>query len=336
VAKDGDVLFAHNATVGPTALLETELDYVVLSTTATYFRCNPEKIRNTFLLYALQSQHFISQYQAIMAQSTRNQVPITAQRKLFLVIPPITEQEAIAEALSDADALIEALDGLIAKKRQVKQGAMQELLTQKKRLPSFSGKWEAKSLGELAIFYKGKGLPKSALEPSGAEPCIHYGELFTKYREIIREIISHTDISENSFRSVANDVLMPTSDVTPNGLAKASCVLVSGIILGGDVLVIRTNPNDVFGPFLSYVIRFEETQILQLVKGTTVFHLDAEDMKKFRFLLPSISEQRKIIAVLDDMDAEITALEAKLSKAREVKAGMMSVLLTGKIRLNHD
>ncbi|MGC2600108.1 MAG: restriction endonuclease subunit S, partial [Rhodomicrobium sp.] len=82
VARNGDVLFAHNATVGPTALLSTELDSVILSTTATYFRCNQDKLINLFLLYALQSTHFVGQYQAVMAQSTRNQVPITAQRKL--------------------------------------------------------------------------------------------------------------------------------------------------------------------------------------------------------------------------------------------------------------
>ncbi len=273
---------------------------------------------------------------SIMVGSTQVHIRNTTFKRAQIPLPSFAEQEAIAAALSDADALIEALEQLLAKKRQVKQGAMQELLSGKRRLPGFSGEWETKNLGDLAMFYKGKGLPKSALEPSGAEPCIHYGELFTKYREIIREIISRTDISENVFRSIANDVLMPTSDVTPNGLAKASCILASDIILGGDVLVIRANPNNVFGPFLSYTIRFEETQILQLVKGTTVFHLHAEDMRKFRFLLPPIAEQREIITVLDEMDAEIAALEEKLSKARLVKQGMMQELLTGKIRLNHD
>jgi type I restriction enzyme S subunit len=132
VAKNGDVLFAHNATVGPTALLSTELDYVILSTTATYFRCNPEKLINSLLFYVLQSAYFVAQYRAVMAQSTRNQVPITAQRKLSVVLPPkMAEQEAIAEALSDADALVESLEVLIAKKRELKQGAMQELLRPK-------------------------------------------------------------------------------------------------------------------------------------------------------------------------------------------------------------
>jgi type I restriction enzyme S subunit len=138
VAKNGDVLFAHNATVGPTSLLSMDRDYVILSTTATYFRCNPEKLVNSLFLYVLQSPLFVHQYQEVMAQSTRNQVPITAQRKLSVVLPRArVEQEAIAEALSDADAHIESLEQLIAKKRHLKQGAMQELLTGKRRLSAF-------------------------------------------------------------------------------------------------------------------------------------------------------------------------------------------------------
>ena len=92
-------------------------------------------------------------------------------------------------------------------------------------------KWEVKKLGDVATFYKGKGLPKSALNSFGAEPFIHYGELFTRYHETIAEIISRTDTSGVAFRSVANDVLMPTLDVTPRGLAKASCIRTDGVIL---------------------------------------------------------------------------------------------------------
>ena len=91
------------------------------------------------------------------------------------------EQDIIAEALSDADALIESLEQLLVKKRQLKQATMQELLTGKKRLPGFCGEWRVTQLGNVATFHKGKGLPKSELVPDGAEPCIHYGELFTRY-----------------------------------------------------------------------------------------------------------------------------------------------------------
>jgi type I restriction enzyme S subunit len=100
--------------------------------------------------------------------------------KYRIPLPPTqAEQKAIAEALSDADALIETIEQLLAKKHRLKQGVMQELLTGKKRLPGFGSEWKVKRLGEVATFHKGKGLPKSALEPFGAVPCIHYGELVT-------------------------------------------------------------------------------------------------------------------------------------------------------------
>jgi type I restriction enzyme S subunit len=254
--------------------------------------------------------------------------------KIQIPIPPtLTEQTNIAIALSDVDALIENTEKLIAKKADIKQGTMQELLTGKRRLPGFSGEWEAKRLGDVATFFKGKGLPKSALSESGAEPCIHYGELFTRYPETIGYIFSRTDIAEGVFRSVANDVLMPTSDVTPRGLAKASCIRVDGVILGGDILVIRSDKNYVHGSFLSLVIRYEETQVLQLVTGSTVYHLYGSDMKNFIFSMPPLPEQTAIAEVLSNMDAEITTLERDLNKYRDIKQGMMQELLTGRTRL---
>lgn len=249
-------------------------------------------------------------------------------------LPPTkVEQEAIAEALSDADALIASLEQLIAKKRCIKQGAMQELLTGKRRLPGFSGDWVEKTLGDVSTFFKGRGLPKSSLTPSGADRCIHYGELFTQYGHTIEEVISRTDATADSFLSSANDVLMPTSDVTPSGLAKASCILEDGIVLGGDILVIRTEMGLVNGTFLSCLIRLEEQQVLQLVTGSTVYHLYASDMKNFMLRLPSYDEQTAIATILSDIDAETAALETKLAKARQVKQGMMQELLTGRIRL---
>ena len=193
--------------------------------------------------------------------------------------------------------------------------------------------WEVKRLGDVATFYKGKGLPKSALSESGAEPCIHYGELFTRYLETIREIYSRTRTSEGVFRSVANDVLMPTSDVTPRGLAKASCVRVDGVILGGDILVIRSETHRVHGPFLSLVIRYEETQVLQLVTGSTVYHLYRSDMKNFTFSMPPLPEQRAIATALSDVDGLLGGLDRLIAKKRDLKQAAMQQLLTGQTRL---
>ena len=194
--------------------------------------------------------------------------------------------------------------------------------------------WNVKRLGDVATFHKGKGLPKSALTLYGSEPCVHYGELFTQYGETISETISRTVRTPGQFRSVANDVLMPTSDVTPRGLAKASCVIADDVVLGGDVLVIRTDAALISGTFLSYVIRREESQVLRLVNGTTVFHLYGTDMKKFTFKIPpTFAEQQAIIDVLSDMDAEVAAIEALRDKKHDLKQAAMQQLLTGQTRL---
>lgn len=127
VARDGDILFAHNATVGPVAKLRIEDEFVILSTTATYFRCDKNKLVNDFLLSALTSPSFVAQYTRVMSQSTRNQVPITAQRKFSISIPRLLEQQHIADCLSSLDAAIVAAFGQLTALKTHKQGLMQQL-----------------------------------------------------------------------------------------------------------------------------------------------------------------------------------------------------------------
>jgi type I restriction enzyme S subunit len=127
VAKDGDILFAHNATVGPVAKLNTDFPFVILSTTATYFRCDNKNLINDFFKFALTSPSFIRQYTRVMSQSTRNQVPITAQRKFILQMPKPREQQKIADCLSSLDDLITAQTGKIEQMKLHKKGLMQGL-----------------------------------------------------------------------------------------------------------------------------------------------------------------------------------------------------------------
>lgn len=244
----------------------------------------------------------------------------------------LLEQSSIGNVLYNLNVLIQKTEKLIAKKRAIKQGAMQELLTGKRRLPGFSGEWEEKKLGDMAEFYKGRGLTKSDISDDGQNKSIHYGELFTKYTEEITNILSYTDISGDYFYSKVNDTLMPTSDVTPNGLATASCIKEDGVLLGGDILVIRPNSN-LDGIYLSYCVANNRDQIMQLVTGITVFHLYASYMKKFTFKLPKLEEQHAIVKVFSEMQTEIEKLEQKLGKYNQIKQGAMQVLLTGKIRL---
>jgi type I restriction enzyme, S subunit len=196
------------------------------------------------------------------------------------------------------------------------------------RFPEFrdTGEWGKKNLGELAIFLKGKGLPKSAITRNGKNLCVHYGELFTEYSEVIANINSRTDLYDGCFFSVENDVLMPTSDVTPNGLAKACCIKFDGVILGGDILVIRTDKTVINGEFISRQIRHLEQKVLQLVSGSTVFHLYASSIEKLVLLIPSFKEQQKIADCLSSIDELVTTQTQKLDALKAHKKGLMQQL----------
>jgi type I restriction enzyme, S subunit len=323
--KNGDLLVCEGGESGRAAIWNSQIDECYYQ--KALHRLRPIRDYNIYLMLCfLQywvSNNFLADF---VTQTSIAHLPKEKFEQVPLTVPTKEEQEAIAHALSDIDALIESLDRLLTKKRQIKQGAMQELLRSKNG-------WVEKSLGEVAYFFKGKGLPKSEIIPFATYPCIHYGELFTKYPETILNVQSRTNVNAGVFYSVANDVLMPTSDVTPNGLATASCILEDGVILGGDILVIRINPKELNGSFLSYLIRHSKKQIMQLISGTTVYHLYGSDMQKFYFSMPTIEEQIEIATILSDMDAEIDSIEAKLTKTRQIKQGMMHELLTGRIRL---
>ena len=198
-----------------------------------------------------------------------------------------------------------------------------------------SEEWKEYELGDLFDFLKGKKLPKSVIFDDAPYKCLHYGELFTHYLEKITEIKSRTYQNKSeSVLSKSNDVLMPTSDVTPNGLAKASCINQDGVILGGDVLIIRAKERKkVNGVFLSYLIRLNKEEVMKRISGTTVYHLYGSDLKTFPVKLPNFDEQQAIAAALSDVDGLIDSLEKLIAKKRDMKTATMQQLLTGKKRL---
>lgn len=193
--------------------------------------------------------------------------------------------------------------------------------------------WEVKRLGGIASFHLGSGLSKGDLSSDGKRRCIHYGELVTTYGERITEILHGTNREDGSFQSVSNDVLMPTSGETPDVLATASCIMVDNAIIGGGILVIRASRNRLNGEFLAYVIKAHRNQILQLVSGTTVFHIYGRDMASFRFAAPNVQEQTAIVDALSDVDTSIRALDSLIDKRRFIKQAVMQQILTGKTRL---
>lgn len=253
-----------------------------------------------------------------------------------IAIPPTkAEQEAIAEALSDTDALIESLEQLLAKKRQLTQGVMQELLTGKKRLPGFNGEWEVKRLGDLGSFLKGRGVTKDEAR-SGDLACIRYGEIYTRHNDYIKAFHSwiSPDVAAKATRLKQGDVLFAGSGETKDEIGK--CVAFMDDIeayAGGDIVILRVEKGDSL--FLGYYLNTEPINRQKASKGQgdAVVHISSNALADIRITIPSVSEQTAIAAILSDMDAEIYVLEAKLAKARQLKQGMMQELLTGRIRL---
>jgi type I restriction enzyme S subunit len=294
------------------------------------------KTNKAFLNIYFNSSFFSNWMKSTATGSTVRHTSVPTINSSKIVLPTLKEQKAIASALSDVDELIAKLEKLIEKKKAIKQGAMQALLTPPhkggKRLEGFSGEWVEKKLGDVADFFKGKGLPKSEINESGEFKCIHYGELFTKYNQIISSVKSRTNKTNDAFYSRINDVLMPTSDVTPNGLATSSSIYEDDVVLGGDILVIRPKP-EILGSYLSYQVAINKHQIMTLISGTTVYHLYGSDMAKFKFYVPEIEEQKAIVNILIDLEAEILKLETERLKITSIKNGMMQELLTGKTRL---
>ena len=292
-------------------------------------------VDSNFLLYWLMANG--EKLRGLTTESTHGtkRLPTEMLLRELVACPPPLEQEAIADALTDADALIESLEQLLTKKRQIKKGAMQELLTGKKRLPGFSGKWEIKRLGQLGGFLKGRGVTRNE-SATGNLACVRYGELYTRHKTHIETFYSwiSPDVATNATRLEQGDILFAGSGETKGEIGKCTA-FVQGMeaYAGGDIVILRNRKADPL--FLGYYLNTEPVNRQKASKGQgdAVVHINAAALADIQCAFPCVAEQTAIATILSDMDAEITALEAKLSKAHLIKQGMMQELLTGKIRL---
>lgn len=251
-------------------------------------------------------------------------------REFRVAVPPLPEQRAIATALSDVDALINSLDRLIAKKRDIKQATMQQLLTGKTRLPGFSGGWDARRLGEI-----GECIIGLTYRPENVVP---YGLLVLRSSNIQNEKLCFED---NVFVNIAvpNKLVVQDGDIlicVRNGSRAliGKCVRLDhrtvGSTFGAFMSVYRTP----YSRFISQVFKTHsiQRQIYENI-GATINQITNSNLKSFDILLPSIDEQEAICNILDDMDREISALEKRREKTILLKQGMMQELLTGRTRL---
>jgi len=249
---------------------------------------------------------------------------------IAIPLPPLSEQRAIAAALSDVDALLAKLDQLIAKKRDLKQAAMQQLLTGQTRLPGFSREWEVKRLGDVIEKIIGGGTPSRA-NPRywGNEiPWVTVKDFATFNPYETQEAITKEGLQKSASNLIPKGTLITS---TRMALGKAVIYEVD-VSINQDLKALfpKTNINT---KYLFYWFTFHAKFIEDLGSGSTVKGICLGDLKAIPFLLSSFEEQTAIAEVLSDMDAEIGALEARRKKTHLLKQGMMQELLTGRIRL---
>lgn len=190
------------------------------------------------------------------------------------------------------------------------------------RFPEFQGEWEEERLADIEDLYKGTGISKDQLSDDG-EPCILYGELYTKYKsETIREVISKTNINNTKLvRSKANDVIIPCSGETAEDIAIARCVLNGNILLGGDLNIIRLHGYD--GAFMSYQLNGRRKyDIAKVAQGVSVVHLYGEHLKEVKTFNPCLEEQKKIAGLLALLDERIATQNKIIDKLQSLIKGI--------------
>ena len=336
--KQDDILITGVGTLGKV--------YVVKSGDVFYFKDGniiwlqtKNKVDSYFVRQLYFTPALIAQVFGSSAGTTVGTYTISNAKATLIPLPPPPEQRAIATALSDTDSLIAALEKLITKKRATKQGAMQELLTGKRRLPGFSGEWinfnlAANSTLKARIGWQGLTTAEYLTEGyayliTGTD--FAYGKIVWSGCHFVEKVRYDQDINIQ----VSNGDVLITKDGT---IGKVAIVngLTQKATLNSGVFVVRPKNNAYSSVYIYYVLssKIFTDFLAKLAAGSTINHLYQKDFINFEFFIPPTErEQTEIASILSDMDAELDTLEAKLEKLKNIKKGMMSELLTGRIRL---
>jgi type I restriction enzyme S subunit len=334
--KKGDVLFNTRNTldlVGKVAIWRDELPLAYYNSNLMRLEFDPQQVCSTeYANAALNTVGAITVLRGLATGTTSVAAIYTRDlMNMPFITPPLPEQRAIATALSDVDALLAALDRLLAKQRDLKQAAMQQLLTGQTRLPGFTGKWETKRLGEVAEMGSG-GTPPSSVSVyyDGDIPWVSISDM-TRGGKIIMS--TDRNLSRSGFMNSAAQ-MFPVGTVLYAMYASLGECSIAGIPLCTSQAILGIRPKDrLDGEFLYYYLTSLKASVKSLGQQGTQSNLNKGMVQDFRLSLPPLPEQTAIATVLSDMDLELAALEQRRDKTRALKQGMMQELLTGRTRL---
>lgn len=333
-ARKNDVFFTRTSEtpeeVGMSSVLLDDIDDCVFSGFVLRGRPKNDMFVPEYCKYCFTTEAIRSAIIMGCTYTTRALTNGTQLSVIEIVVPPKPEQEAIAKYLTEIDDLISSLEKLITKKKAIKQGAMQELLTGKRRLPGFAGEWEKTVLGTVSSFYTG-GTPSKKREDwwNGDIPWISSSDLTEDAITSVNidRYISKDAVEHSATRICPKDAVLVVSRVGVGKVAVAPCELCTSQDFT-TIVPHRHNPH-----FLAYMLIPVMKELAMQAQGTSIKGVTVEDIQKIIMPTPTIDEQNQIVDILANMDSEIEALEQKLEKYSQVKQGMMQQLLTGKIRL---
>ena len=312
--RKNDLVIALRGKIGAVAVIVEELAGANLTRGVAILSAN-EDFHSGYLSQYLSSKSGKDSIEKNLNGSALQEIPIAALRKIPVIVPPLREQRAIAAALSDVDALLAKLDQLIAKKRDLKQAAMQQLLTGQTRLPGFGREWEVKRLGDVAHIKTGSRNNEDKVE-DGEYP-------FFVRSEVIERI--------NSYSHDCEAILVPGE----GRIGSIFHYIEGRFDVHQRVYAITQFKPDMSAQFVhAYMAMNFGAWAMQNSVKATVDSLRLPTFQTFEMRVPpTTDEQTAIATILSDMDAEIAALEARRDKTRALKQGMMQELLTGRVRL---
>jgi type I restriction enzyme S subunit len=342
LARSGDLVFTQRGTLGQVAIVPSDrFESYLVSQSQMKVSLNRQRHDPAFVFHYFASR---AGQQQIALSAIQTGVPHTnlgILRAYTFPAPALPEQRAIATALSDVDALLDGLDRLIAKKRDLKQATMQQLLTGQTRLPGFSGEWEVKRLGDHVTFLRNGVNSRAELLPEGRVRYLHYGDIHASTDAFLSPptLPGLPDAKAARLDRLRDgDVIFADASEDIAGVCKSVELRGAGdteVVSGLHTIAARFDKTvlaDGFKGLLQHCPSFA-AHLRRLAAGTKVYATNRAHIASVEMRLPSVAEQTAIAAVRSDMDAELAALEARRDKTRALKQGMMQELLTGKTRL---
>ena len=281
-----------------------------------------------YIAMALNNSKMDKQLKRLVSSSVRMDgllnISFEDYMSVTLFVPSSKEQKHIADFINRLDERIKAQEKLVASLKKYKRGVVRSLLSPE-NCKLKDAQWNRDTIGNLGSFIKGAPLSKADISTTGT-PFILYGELYTTYYEVITSVVRTTDAEVDSvYRSIVGDVLIPTSGETPEEISTASCVMLPGVILAGDLNIFRSSKVD--GRIMSYILNhIVNGCIARLAQGKSIVHIQASEISKIEISYPDPETQDRIVRVLEAISSCVEYCEKELDNLTKMRGSLLQQL----------